>query len=102
MAQPPRICLTCGIATTDGTRCKACQTRANTARTAKRNRPHYGGTYQRRAKEVRDNATTCWLCHEGTRINDPWTADHVEAGNPNSLLMPAHRSCNSRRGNKPQ
>jgi len=102
MAQPPRICLTCGTPTTHGARCQKCQTQLNTRRTAQRNRPHYAGDYRKRAKAVRDAATTCWICGEGARINDPWTADHIDAGNPLSPLAPAHRSCNSRRGNKQQ
>ena len=55
------------------------------------------------AKQVRTAANAdpncvCWLCGETARVDDPWTADHVEPGNPDSILMPAHRSCNSRRG----
>ena len=57
--------------------------------------------YRRMAKHIRDNATACHLCGLGAKPNDPWTADHLIAGDPNSPLAPAHRSCNSRRGNKP-
>jgi len=62
--------------------------------------PHYQGDYDARAKVVRDTAERCWLCGEGPRADDPWTADHVYPGQPDSPLAPAHRSCNSRRGNR--
>ena len=45
-----------------------------------------------------DPSCVCWLCHEPARMGDPWTADHVTPGDPDSILLPAHRSCNSRRG----
>jgi len=57
--------------------------------------------YRRMAKAVRDTAEICHLCGLGAKPNDPWTADHIIAGNPDSPLAPAHRSCNSSRGNKP-
>jgi hypothetical protein len=61
-------------------------------------RQHYGGDYRKRAKAVRDAATHCWLCGEPARLNDPWQADHVVAGEIDSPLLPAHRSCNIRKG----
>jgi len=64
-------------------------------------RPHYAGDYRKRAKQIRDNATTCWICGKGYNPKDPWTADHLIAGDPNSPLAAAHRTCNSRRGNNP-
>jgi hypothetical protein len=67
----------------------------------KKNRPHYAGDYSKRAKIVRDNAIVCWICKEAYRTNDPWTADHVFPAVIDSPLLPAHRSCNSRRGNNP-
>lgn len=60
----------------------------------------YAGDYRRRAKAVRESATVCWLCGGGVRPNDPWQADHVVPGDPDSPLAPAHRSCNAARGNK--
>lgn len=51
-----------------------------------------------RAAANADPSCVCWLCGEPARVGDPWTADHVEPGNPDSILLPAHRSCNSRRG----
>jgi hypothetical protein len=105
MSGPRRTCLECGTITTDGTRCQDCRRQLNRQRERARHRPprirpHYAGNYQARAKAVRDNASVCWICLEGPRPNDPWTADHLTPGDPNSALAPAHRSCNSRRGNR--
>ena len=94
-------CLTCRTLTTNGTRCEPCTTKWNRAH-PKPNRPHYAGSYKRRAKIVRDTATNCWICGEGNRgTADPFTADHLIPADPNSPLAAAHRSCNSRRQNKP-
>ena len=96
-----QVCLGCGSLTMNGSRCESCAARRERARSL--SRPHYRGNYQTRAKQVRTAANNdpncvCWLCGETARVDDPWTADHVEPGNPDSVLMPAHRSCNSRRG----
>lgn len=57
-------------------------------------------------------ADICWLCEEKIDMTliyhdkMAWTADHVQSlhmdGDPYSLanLKPAHRSCNSKRGNQ--
>ena len=92
-----RPCLTCGNLTINPRRCPDCQTTYNRLH-PKPKRPHYAGNYQARAKAVRDSAQYCWICLEGARPNDPWTADHIIPGDPDSPLLPAHRSCNSRRG----
>jgi len=63
------------------------------------NRP-YGGDYAKRAAEVRAATHKCWICGEGWRVDDPWQADHVNAGDPFSQLLGAHRSCNISRANK--
>lgn len=93
-------CLNCGELTPKGSRCAICQRRYDQAH-PRPPRKHYGGDYKRRAKEIRDTAQYCWLCGLSAKANDPWTADHIIAGDPNSPLAAAHRSCNSRRGNKP-
>lgn len=92
-----RPCLNCGQLT-NTTRCPTCQhTHTQTTRA------HYRGNYKRRSKHVRDNATTCHLCGQGWRPDDPWTADHLNPGDtsPDAILLPAHRSCNSSRQAKP-
>lgn len=62
----------------------------------------YGGDYKRRAKIVRATAQQCHLCGGGAKAGDPWEADHIhpELGSQ-SVLLPAHRSCNRKRGNRP-
>lgn len=105
MRQP---CLDCGVPA-DGTRCGRCRTTfthiRNRTQTQRRraglgaNRP-YDATYRKTAKIVRENAERCWLCGDGFRVDDPWTADHIEPGRADSALAPAHRSCNSARANK--
>ena len=96
-----QVCLGCGTLTANGARCEACASRREAARAQRRS--HYRGDYKRRAAAVRraanaDPSVRCWLCGELARGDDPWTADHVDAGNEDSPLMPAHASCNSRRG----
>ena len=60
----------------------------------------YGHNYQREAAHIRATAITCHICGTGADATDPWTADHIVAGDPNSPLKAAHRSCNSRKGNQ--
>lgn len=93
----PRRCLDCNQLTPTGSRCPDCRRARARARNAAR--PHYGADYARRAREVRENAAVCWLCGDGWRPDDPWQADHLNPGDPDSELLPAHRSCNARRGN---
>ena len=94
-------CLDCGELTRNGNRCPSHQGIINAKVNARKaERIHYKGDYSARAKAVRDTATHCWLCGEPARVGDPWTADHVYPGDPASPLMPAHKSCNSSRGNK--
>ena len=105
MSRLPKPCLDCGRVTNGASRCEPCfekarikfeQARANRPR----NRQHYGGDYARRAAIVRANATECWICGEGPRVDDPWQADHIIQGDPDSVLAAAHRSCNIRRSNQ--
>jgi hypothetical protein len=96
----PRPCLDCNKLTTN-TRCPSCRlikTREWDAQRDPLTRLHYKGDYAKRAKAVRESAGPCWICGEHDRLGDPWQADHVDAGNPESLLLKAHRSCNIRRG----
>ena len=96
-----QVCLGCGVLTANGSRCVPCGAKRERARSMRR--VHYQGSYKTRSRQVRDAANAdpscvCWLCHEPARLGDPWTADHVTPGDPDSILLPAHRSCNSRRG----
>ena len=105
-----RPCLDCGRPT-DGTRCpqhagghEAARTaRAEARRKTGGRRRQYGGDYRARAAAIRENATVCWICAEGPRTDDPFTADHytpAQHGGADSPLLPAHRSCNVARGNR--
>jgi hypothetical protein len=94
-----RPCLDCGALIPRGSRCADCQRPREAARNARRT--HYAGDYRARAKAVRESAVVCWLCGEGAREGDPWQADHVVPGAPDSPLAPAHRACNARRGATP-
>ena len=96
MTSHPRPCIECGTLSAS-TRCVICQRE----REAKRPRSHYAGSYSRRAREVREGAVVCWVCGEGAKDSDPWQADHIYPGEPDSPLLPAHRSCNIRRTHTP-
>lgn len=85
-----RPCLTCGKLTTNS-RCEPCDKQAHA---------HYRGDYARRAKHIRETAIRCHLCGQGYKQDDPWTADHLIPGSTKSPLLPAHRSCNSRKHNR--
>lgn len=105
MRHLPKPCLDCGRVTNGRSRCDSCFEKARTlfeqSRSGRnRERAHYGGDYARRAKLVRETAEICWLCGDTARIDDPWQADHVIAGDPDSILAAAHRSCNIRRSNQ--
>jgi 5-methylcytosine-specific restriction endonuclease McrA len=102
----PKPCLDCGTLSL-GNRCPTHQAvidnQTNIRRAAiKATTGQYSGSYKRRAKEVRDTAIICWLCGQGARPNDPWQADHVNPAEhgDTAQLLPAHKSCNSSRGNK--
>ena len=98
-----RPCLDCGVLTDSGNRCPQHQSafQAKLDERRKPNRKHYSGDYPKRAKQVRDTATICWICKQPFTDRTQITADHYYPGIPNSPLLPAHKSCNSSRGNKP-
>lgn len=101
MPRPPRPCIECGTLSPT-TRCTACHHKhQRTTAKPKPPRAHYAGDYRKRAAQVRATATHCWICGQTARPNDPWQADHLNPGDPNSPLLPAHRSCNAARGNRP-
>jgi len=61
----------------------------------------YGGDYQKRRAQALANATHCYLCKEQFKPSDQVESDHLVPGDPYSPLVPAHRLCNQRKGNKP-
>lgn len=100
-------CVECGILTrNEGARCDKHKTeyenqRELRRRLVKKATGQYSGDYKKRAKLVREYAVTCHICGQGANPIDPWTADHLDPANPDSPLLPAHKSCNEKRGNKP-
>lgn len=96
-------CLDCGKLSYES-RCEEHRKRVEQLRDAKRAEKKkilYNPQYRKLAKQVRQTAIICHICGDGARRDDPWQADHLDAGNPASPLLPAHRSCNAKRGNKP-
>lgn len=68
---------------------------------AKNQRTLYRSTAYRNARKlIKEQATHCHLCGQPFTNREEITADHLIAGNPASPLAPAHRTCNSKRGNK--
>jgi len=86
-----RPCINCGALTTRTTRCETCQRLHDSL---------YDSDYRVAAAIIRANATVCHICGKGQIDDDPFTADHVIAGNRLSPLAAAHRSCNIRKGNR--
>lgn len=101
----PRACTRCSKPTTTGELCTNCVKELDADRNA--GRPHYQGSYKRRAARLRaradaDPETRCAICGGKKRPGrgGRWTAHHVDAGNPESPLKPAHADCNERLGNR--
>jgi hypothetical protein len=107
MGRFPKPCLVCNELTQGLSRCARHQAEWQAVenirlKEMKAKRPNlYDNAYRKKAKVVRETALYCHLCKEPARINDPFTADHIIAGDKDSPLAAAHRSCNSRRGSKP-
>ena len=103
----PKPCRICGVLSPEPL-CEPHQAQAKAIHEARRSMRkaqtgQYGGDYARRAKAVRESAILCHLCGEGKKENDPFEADHVipASSGDTGTLLPAHRSCNRRRSNKP-
>jgi hypothetical protein len=97
---PKYPCLTCGDPTTQPPYC-------STHRTIKQRKPQshsrlYNNQYRKAARVIRENATHCWICKGQPTVSDPIQADHVTTGDPTSILLPIHRSCNIRRQERNQ
>jgi hypothetical protein len=76
-----------------------------------RDRSHYSGSYDKRARLVRERAyadpgTRCWRCGrtlaEEQRLvpwkRVAWHAGHTVDGDNSAPLMPEHSTCNQRAG----
>ncbi len=94
---------------TGTTKCPPCQEQARIRKnTDPPGRPTasqrgYGAEWRRVSAQVTAGATACHWCGQPFTGEDPATADHIvprARGGTNDLsnLVPAHRSCNSRRG----
>ncbi|WP_051943873.1 HNH endonuclease [Streptacidiphilus rugosus] len=104
---PKRFCLDCRAlfdAATGKSRCPTCQDRITKVMDAKRGSTTergLGWSHQQRVKREVDKTAACWMCGKPGTPADPITADHETpraAGGVDSPLLPAHRSCNARRG----
>lgn len=102
-------CIICGTISR-GTRCPTHQTEYDDAKNKQRDsNPEriarkkllYNNTYRKQAQWIRNTATACHLCGIPFQPGDAIEADHVDAGNPNSELKPAHKRCNASRGARP-
>jgi hypothetical protein len=109
---PPMMkpCLDCGTPS-DGNRCPKCHGAHTLARNTKQTgdrkmnggRPQYAGGWAAYSKAIRQTATTCHLCGQGPKPDDPWQADHLipaAEGGGAGPARAAHRSCNIRRANR--
>jgi len=103
------MCSHCGnMFFADGKRkvCAECRPVVD-AKLRARNPHHHSAGAQKAMKAVVATAdgnplTVCHLCRSRVAppgFNGKWSADHEEAGNARSRLLPAHLGCNSSRGN---
>jgi hypothetical protein len=96
-------CLGCGVLVRGASYCGPCQPpKRRSPQYAAKKRELYGGSYKRRARELKQYATHCHLCGKQFVEGDTIEADHLypELGN-DSPLAPTHRHCNQQRGNTP-
>jgi 5-methylcytosine-specific restriction endonuclease McrA len=105
-AVPSKFCLGCKALTTNGSRCEACQAKAE-ARSNARPKANttargLGWAHQRKAKILLSQpGLVCVRCGRPGTPGDPLTAGHSQArsqGGADSALQPEHRSCGSRDG----
>lgn len=104
----PEPCLTCGVLSTNGSRCPRHAQEVNARWAAKRQETkeitlQYKGAYARLARIVRATAQVCHLCGIPFQPGDKIEADHLVPATlvtHISQLAPAHAACNQRRGNK--
>lgn len=103
----PRPCLECQKLHIDyGDYCAACRREVqrrinNNPNRRARKQALYSSAYRAAAKIIKANATHCHICKQPFESRADITADHIIAGDANSPLAPAHKTCNSARGNRP-
>ncbi|MEI7420223.1 MAG: hypothetical protein WCK24_05105, partial [Actinomycetes bacterium] len=89
----PKPCIKCGVLTGGGSYCISHQKE----KWGRYNDPRYKLV----RAHIKATATHCHICKQAFTDRNDITADHVTPGDINSVLLPAHLSCNSRRGDKP-
>jgi hypothetical protein len=103
----PRPCLQCQKLHQDrGDYCQDCRrvkekAREDNSYRKEKKRMLYSSAYKAAAKIIKANATHCHICKQPFTNRADITADHLIPTDPASPLAPAHRGCNSSRGNKP-
>ena len=103
----PKPCMDCQqLFTGKGERCGECRARVNKAKESNPYRRQrkailYNNDYRQQARAIKQLATYCHLCNQPFTNRDEISADHLIPGDPLSPLAPAHKTCNSSRGNKP-
>lgn len=100
-----RPCLDCHTPT-NRTRCPTCQRKRDAQRNAQRT--HYQGDWAARSRAARhahleQHGPTCpgWDTPPHTVHPTDLTADHLHPADPTSPIRILCRSCNSRRGDRP-
>ena len=103
-------CLICGVLSRE-TRCEQHKRKPSTesqkrkdadpVRKARKKALYGNKEYQAYRAQILATATHCHICKKAFVLGDKVEADHIIAGHPQSPLLPAHRLCNQRRGNKP-
>jgi hypothetical protein len=93
MGRFPKPCIKCGTLTNGGSYCST--------HLAEKKGRYNNLAYRKQREAIRATATHCHLCGKAFLTQKEITADHLIPGDINSPLLPAHLSCNSRRGDKP-
>jgi hypothetical protein len=94
-------CLKCGALIRGASYCGGCApVKVDSPERKAKKKALYGGDYRRRAQAVKNSATHCHICSKPFEWGDTIEADHLHA-TPDSPLLPAHRTCNRLKGNKP-
>jgi len=88
----PKPCIKCGSLTAGGSYCQVHE---------KEKQGRYSNpAYRKQRAVIKAMATHCHLCGQAFTNRNEISADHVIPGDIGSPLLPAHISCNSRRGDK--
>lgn len=89
----PKPCIKCGTLTKLGSYCNQ--------HLQQKQGLYNNARYRKHREYIRATATHCHICKQPFTDRKQISADHIEPGNLESPLLPAHISCNSKRGDKP-